>query len=414
MAWTLEISHLDVVSPGDATLIVARESTAGIVRSLLIDGGRANRAESIDRYLENQGVASLNVMVVTHYDSDHFNGIQALLTKSTTRYDNTIIFDPGEPGDLQVKTMRLSGGGKGYNITKSNQESDYLRYVAAVARRGARQRLTAQVAPFYFDETAPSGVEQEGLVAQGWHACTWLLNQELLWQGVSPIPAGAPRVKCIAVNQYVLKNDTGDFLYAATSGLSADRNKNQRSIGVKVTLNNFKYYAGGDLETTQEDALQAYLNPANNLAGRVAAMKTSHHGSEYSTSDAFLARLKPRLAFVSCGTGNSYGHPTQRVINSLEASDRLQAYYLTGEDIRTTSPVIGASGEVAGVWPLGRILLEEGDIFLTVTEAGSQENPLQMGVAYQQPKAGTNRKKNTGFAYTPYALQNIAHYASLG
>ncbi|MFN8179478.1 MAG: ComEC/Rec2 family competence protein [bacterium] len=50
-----------------------------------------------------------------------------------------------------------------------------------------------------------------------------------------------------------------------------------------------------------------------------------HHGSRWATSDALLAAVRPRLAVVSCGTGNTYGHPHRE---ALEAARRARAALL--------------------------------------------------------------------------------------
>lgn len=50
------------------------------------------------------------------------------------------------------------------------------------------------------------------------------------------------------------------------------------------------------------------------------AMKINHHGSRYSTNHTFLDSLKPEVAFISVGDNNSYGHPTQTVLNRLVAA----------------------------------------------------------------------------------------------
>ena len=51
---------------------------------------------------------------------------------------------------------------------------------------------------------------------------------------------------------------------------------------------------------------------------RCNVLKVGHHGSTTSTSDAFLAAASPDLAVISCGKGNSYGHPHEETVEKLE------------------------------------------------------------------------------------------------
>lgn len=50
----------------------------------------------------------------------------------------------------------------------------------------------------------------------------------------------------------------------------------------------------------------------------VDLLKVAHHGSKYSTCSAFLEAAKPELALISCGEGNSYGHPHDELLKRLE------------------------------------------------------------------------------------------------
>ena len=48
-------------------------------------------------------------------------------------------------------------------------------------------------------------------------------------------------------------------------------------------------------------------------------LKVGHHGSDTSTSQAFLDAVNPKYAAISCGIGNDYGHPHQKTMDKLAA-----------------------------------------------------------------------------------------------
>jgi competence protein ComEC len=51
--------------------------------------------------------------------------------------------------------------------------------------------------------------------------------------------------------------------------------------------------------------------------GPVDVLKVAHHGSEDSGLESLLRRSVPRLAVISVGAGNSYGHPDDRTLTDL-------------------------------------------------------------------------------------------------
>ena len=58
-------------------------------------------------------------------------------------------------------------------------------------------------------------------------------------------------------------------------------------------------------------------------------IKIGHHGSSTSTSESFLKQVKPQVAIISVGAGNSYGHPSNVVEKRLEKNN--VAIYRTDE-----------------------------------------------------------------------------------
>lgn len=47
-------------------------------------------------------------------------------------------------------------------------------------------------------------------------------------------------------------------------------------------------------------------------------MLVGHHGSNSSTTEAFLNKVKPKMAVIQVGKGNKYGHPKEKVLQRLE------------------------------------------------------------------------------------------------
>lgn len=66
----------------------------------------------------------------------------------------------------------------------------------------------------------------------------------------------------------------------------------------------------GDAEAHTEASLRGRV-------GRIDVLKVGHHGSRTSSSEGFLAELRPALAIVSCGLGNRFGHPHDEVMRRL-------------------------------------------------------------------------------------------------
>lgn len=54
--------------------------------------------------------------------------------------------------------------------------------------------------------------------------------------------------------------------------------------------------------------------------GDVDILKVGHHGSDTSSSQAFIDRIKPEIAVISVGTGNEYGHPSTFVVDRLHTA----------------------------------------------------------------------------------------------
>ena len=50
----------------------------------------------------------------------------------------------------------------------------------------------------------------------------------------------------------------------------------------------------------------------------VTLLKVAHHGSKYSTGEDFLRVVNPKIALISAGRDNRYGHPHEELLKRLE------------------------------------------------------------------------------------------------
>jgi competence protein ComEC len=82
----------------------------------------------------------------------------------------------------------------------------------------------------------------------------------------------------------------------------------------------------GDATTDSEASMLA----EEGLLTDVEVLKVGHHGSNTSTSDAFLTAVTPEDAVISVGAGNTYGHPHQQTLDQLAAHG--VTVYRTDED----------------------------------------------------------------------------------
>jgi competence protein ComEC len=88
---------------------------------------------------------------------------------------------------------------------------------------------------------------------------------------------------------------------------------NDTSIVLRLSFGKNSFLFTGDATNKTEQEL---VSEKSNLESDI--LKVSHHGSKYSTSDIFLENVKPKIAVVSVGKNNSYGHPTSEVLQRLQ------------------------------------------------------------------------------------------------
>ncbi len=101
---------------------------------------------------------------------------------------------------------------------------------------------------------------------------------------------------------------------------------NDYSICAYLTCGESTFLFTGDTSNPEErDLLEA------GAVRHADVLKVGHHGSRTSSGEDFLSVVTPKIAVISCGVKNSYGHPTDEALNRL--SEYCGEYiYRTDED----------------------------------------------------------------------------------
>jgi competence protein ComEC len=86
--------------------------------------------------------------------------------------------------------------------------------------------------------------------------------------------------------------------------------QNENSVVLRLTYGTFDVLFTGDVGWVAESLLVDVVSP-------VEVLKVGHHGSGGSTTGPWLSALRPRVAVISVGRQNNYGHPDGAVLERL-------------------------------------------------------------------------------------------------
>jgi beta-lactamase superfamily II metal-dependent hydrolase len=90
--------------------------------------------------------------------------------------------------------------------------------------------------------------------------------------------------------------------------------ENENSIGLRVSYGDLHVLLTGD---SQRRARRYWLQNCPDLIADCQILKLAHHGSHNGTDPLWLDVVRPRVAIVSLGAGNPYGHPHPQVLQLL-------------------------------------------------------------------------------------------------
>lgn len=263
----LEVRILDV-GQGNSILIRTPDHHA-----VLIDGGPEGCG--LKNQLRLLGVNSLDALIISHPHADHFAGLLECV------------------GYLKVRTIidevqLVNGSGQGGRAAASGAASagqeacNYISLRMELAKRGCSHLLVRS-----------GGSASVGAL----HLTFYPPDKPLVMDsaGISGGKSGA------SVNPWVspTRAPSGDEL-------------NGDSVVVLAEWEGRRFLLPGDAES---DVLAKYkLNMC------VDVLVVSHHGSRGAVSEELLGELKPKLAAISVGKGNSFGHPDKTTIATLQSA----------------------------------------------------------------------------------------------
>jgi competence protein ComEC len=88
---------------------------------------------------------------------------------------------------------------------------------------------------------------------------------------------------------------------------------NDMSVTVLMRYKEHSFLLTGDLSKEYEAGIIT-----SDMPKRVTVFKAGHHGSDTSSGELLLSRVRPVYGVISAGENNTYGHPSQDVLGRLQ------------------------------------------------------------------------------------------------
>ncbi len=124
---------------------------------------------------------------------------------------------------------------------------------------------------------------------------------------------------------------------------AASEDRNDLSLVLLAEYKEFQMLLTGDIGTEAEKQLVS-----SGLLREVEVLKTAHHGSKYSSAEAFLQSIRPAVSLISCSATNRYGHPGEETLQRLtDAGSRI---YITKDQGAVR---VWTDGKIVKVSPAG-------------------------------------------------------------
>lgn len=443
MILPLEIHHINV-SQGDSTLIIWRKldvlaamveadlqakglgpipeedylpyalknalDISGTVEgSILIDGGEDCFGEDVYNYIKMNGIQSEEdrtnfYIVITHYHSDHVDGIRNIFWSAwdgadtyTERFPPGKIYDDwGEPSGAKPDTST-------FNL--------YVKEVGKLVAEGKTEReeigVGKEIPLGNYDNT------QTLLRCVGSNGMTFDDCSKKSVQTIAPNIRSKKAIDpnalstCLVLEYKAFRY----FLGGDIGGMGNSSGGNEGKNAYSGELPSFSQHP--DIETSLRRLLKEFYpkdrNSNKSCDGHMCGLKISHHGSVTSNDVYTLGMMQPKIAVISSGLKpRFFSHPSQEVLNRLDAtvtpswkdkngttgrsqsvSNSIENYYIT----EMAADSVVRKKPFQRKFPKGRIF---GDIIIRpVTEdADNPKNGIQMHVFGSGIQSGIDAASN--------------------
>jgi competence protein ComEC len=189
-----------------------------------------------------------------------------------------VLVDGGPPGDGLVGKLADAGVVRIGAAVASHDEEDHVGGLGELFESIPVGRFLFSRAGRELRREAEAGGARTARIAEGDEVTSGPLDLEVLWPPASlleePLDGADP---------------------------------NQQALVLLARWHRFRM-----LLTADAEAEAVPLDP-----GPVDVLKVAHHGSDDAGLGALLDRIRPRLAVISVGAGNPYGHPTPGTLRTL-------------------------------------------------------------------------------------------------
>ncbi len=85
---------------------------------------------------------------------------------------------------------------------------------------------------------------------------------------------------------------------------------NDNSVVCRLDTGDMEFLFDGDAQESREKSLTGDLS--------AEILKVGNHGSDTSTTEQLLSKVEPEIAVISVGAGNTYGNPSQEILDRLK------------------------------------------------------------------------------------------------